>query len=206
MAKLLDFVEKQQAFSWGEIVEIMHQSHVNEHLILCLCEALLVKDDPDPALWRMQKDVMLKYIQIRCHDLQERQVDPSHHEHTVLYTWMVGSCREGCEGSDGVEGTYVPYGRREGTSTDSVVCAEGTAEAIFPEEEIHCLHHSGGIGAPERRVFCQTSFKNSSDTVRCQFLLNIHTSGMHSANVTSRRRHQEASIIQHKSTNDVEVC
>jgi len=76
LEKLLEFVENQQAFSWGEIIEIMHHSNIDEHLILRLCEALLTKDDSDPALWKMQKDVMMKYIQIRCDRLQHTQARP----------------------------------------------------------------------------------------------------------------------------------
>lgn len=74
LEKLLEFVENQQAFTWGEIVDIMHHSGIEEHLILCLCEALLAKDDADASLWKMQKDVMMKYLQLRCDNLQHDQV------------------------------------------------------------------------------------------------------------------------------------
>lgn len=78
LEKLMPFVENQTFFTWGEIVDIMYQAGLEKGLILNLCEQLINREDPDRDLWTSQKEVLIKYIEIRCGDIEEQQVSDSH--------------------------------------------------------------------------------------------------------------------------------
>jgi len=78
LEKLMPFVENQTFFTWGEIVDIMYQAGLEKGLILNLCEQLINREDPNRDLWTSQKEVLIKYIEIRCGDIEEQQVSDSH--------------------------------------------------------------------------------------------------------------------------------
>ncbi|GMH40936.1 hypothetical protein BSKO_08840 [Bryopsis sp. KO-2023] len=72
--KFTEFVMNQEAFSWGQIIDIVHKAGISEKLALRLCEELLNQPvEAGSAHWNEQRDVLVKYVGIQCQSLKDKQ-------------------------------------------------------------------------------------------------------------------------------------
>ncbi|KAL3146347.1 hypothetical protein ABBQ32_003037 [Trebouxia sp. C0010 RCD-2024] len=76
--KLSRFVERQNTFSWGRTIDIVQDAGFGDAFALRLCEELILRDvaedsSTSKAEWAMQKEVILKYVQISRHSLASKQ-------------------------------------------------------------------------------------------------------------------------------------
>ncbi|KAL0031370.1 hypothetical protein WJX79_007043 [Trebouxia sp. C0005] len=68
--KLSHFVVLQSTFRWGKIIDIVQDAGFGDGFALRLCEELILRQarqsgsDTDTAEWSMQKEVLMKYVQI----------------------------------------------------------------------------------------------------------------------------------------------
>ncbi|KAK9819867.1 hypothetical protein WJX72_003454 [[Myrmecia] bisecta] len=81
--KLAQFVEAQQSFTWGQIIDIVQEAGLGVRFTILLCEQLLFKTQRSEGNvmelqeWRKQKELLVKYVQIFCEDLAAQIPKPT---------------------------------------------------------------------------------------------------------------------------------